>query len=509
MKLFELIKNIETARTQGDTSVEIKGLAYDSRNVSPGYAFVAIKGGKFDGHQFLGQAVASGASALIVEDESALLDGVAGVVVRDSRRALALMSHAFYGYPTRGIRLVGITGTNGKTTIVYLLESILSAAGLRPGVIGTVNYRFGGKTWPAPNTTPESLDLAKLMAEMIRSGADAVVMEVSSIGIDQSRVAGCEFDAACFTNLTRDHLDYHGTEQAYFEAKRRFFAEILPASESKEGRFSAINLDDPRGLELAETAPGRKITYALEAPGADARLLGLIADSNGIAGELAIGDDRFGFSSQLIGRFNAWNILAAAAVGHGLGLHREAIQQGIAALKNVPGRLEKVALGKGGPLVLVDYAHTPDALERALAASRDLTRGRLISVFGCGGDRDRGKRPLMGRAAVEGCDVAVITSDNPRSEKPSAIIDEILEGVTGSGAVELDPSDPKPAEGGRNFMVIEDRRKAIRAAVIMAADSDTVLIAGKGHEDYQIVGPKKSHFDDREEAARALRRRAA
>jgi UDP-N-acetylmuramoyl-L-alanyl-D-glutamate--2,6-diaminopimelate ligase len=484
MKLRELLKALKSYKFQGSEDTEIFGIQYDSRAVGKGSLFVAMKGEKTDGNLFAGQAIENGAVAVLT-DQDRTFEGAVTIQVPKAREALARLSAAFYGEPARNLKLVGITGTNGKTTTSFLVESILREAGLNPGVIGTINYRCSGRVLPAPNTTPESLDLQRLLREMVGSGVKAVVMEVSSHALDQERVGGLIFDAGVFTNLTQDHLDYHGTMESYFEAKARLFTDFID-----EGRAAVINMDDPRGDDLSKMAAGTVIGYSGKGRGnlhpKDVRL-----GVDGIEGNLMTPSGDVRIRSSLIGEFNLYNILAAVGVGVGLGLPKDAIESGIMALKNVPGRLERVDAGQPFT-ILVDYAHTPDALERVLSTIKGLTDKRIVTVFGCGGDRDRGKRPIMGRVAAEFGDVVIVTSDNPRTEDPLRIIEEIKGGIVG-------------AYGNTPVQIIPDRREAIRKAVSIAKEGDVVLIAGKGHEDYQIIGTEKIHFDDREEAAKAVR----
>ena len=486
MKLADLIKDIEGCRVEGDAGVEVRGLAYNASAVNPGDCFVAMRGVKADGHDFAAEAIRRGAAAVVSERPLSLPAGAAGVVVPASRLALARMSAAFFGDPSRHMALVGVTGTNGKTTTTYLLEAILRAAGMNPGVVGTVEYRYCGVTEQAPHTTPESIDLQRLLARMREKGADSCAMEVSSHALAQERVSGCHFDAAIFTNLTPEHLDYHSDMESYFEAKALLFEELL-AKSGKRDAFAAINVDDPYGRDLKKRCPVPVRTYGLSRS-ADVSADGLSFDASGLSMRVRAPSGSFVCRSALCGKFNALNILGAAAVAEGMGIGLGAIEDAVSRVDVVPGRFESVANARG-ILTLVDYAHTPDALENALSNARELTSGRLIAVFGCGGDRDRAKRPLMGNAAGRLADVAIVTSDNPRTEEPSAIIGEILPGVREVSA---------PFDGERGYEVVEDRRAAIGRAVEIAREGDVVVVAGKGHEDYQIVGTTKLRFDDRE-----------
>jgi UDP-N-acetylmuramoyl-L-alanyl-D-glutamate--2,6-diaminopimelate ligase len=498
--LQDLLSCLPLKEIRGDAKIEVKGLAYHSAAVHEGFLFAAIRGLKDDGTRYVADALTRGARALLV-DRPLEVQGPVQVVVPDVREALARLAAAFHGNPAASLTLIGITGTNGKTTTSYLLESILAEAGLKVGVMGTVNYRFQGRVFPAPTTTPESLDLQRHLRDMREAGVTHAVLEVSSHALDLQRVRGCDFDVALFTNLTRDHLDYHRSMDEYLRAKQLLFTQCLRESK-KERRFAVVNLDDPKGEGLRRIACGTAFGYGLERRGdlwaeryresPDGLQFRFITPRGSLEGE-----------SPLIGRHNLYNLLAAASVAEVLEVSPRAILAGIAGLRRVPGRLERVPGGEG-VRVFVDYAHTPDALERALETLRPAPGKRLIVVFGCGGDRDRGKRPEMGRVASTGSDLAIITSDNPRTEDPLRIVEEVEQGVFPLARKKYDT--PPPAGGWEEpgYLVIPDRRAAIRAAVGAARSGDMVLIAGKGHEDYQILGREKVHFDDREEAAQAL-----
>ncbi len=496
MKLGQMLEGLSHCELRGDPALEIAGIAYDSRRVRPGDLFVAIRGHHADGHGFIEKAVENGGVAVAAETFSGLEAKVATLLVPDSRRALSKLALAFYANPFKNITLVGITGTNGKTTTTYLLESMVKAAGGKPGVLGTVNYRFSEKKIPAPVTTPESLDLIRLSREMVDDGVTHIVMEVSSHALDQGRTQDCPFNAAVFTNLSRDHLDYHKTMDEYFAAKSRLFKE-LQADQSGRRPSAVINLDDPRGKDLVAMTGAAVFTYGLGKEcqvSADA----IQMDRNGLKFRLRTPAGERVVRSPLIGDFNVYNILAATGAGIALSLPIEAVVQGIEALKSVPGRLERVENRKGLTLV-VDYSHTPDALLKAMKSLKPYVKDRLITVFGCGGDRDRGKRYEMGRLAGEHSDVAFITSDNPRSEDPLSIVKEIEKGMLDSG-LKKGGENTLP---GRGYFLEVDRRQAIQKAVAMAKESDVVLIAGKGHEDYQIIGSVRRPFSDQEVAARA------
>ena len=505
MELARLLQGLEVRQIRGGLPAgEVRGVTADSRRVEPGMVFVAVRGTHTDGHRYLAQAARAGALAAVVE-EPAVLE-LPQVQVADSRRALAILAARFHGRPDREMTLVGVTGTNGKTTLTYLVEAVLSLRG-PVGVMGTVETRFAGRRHPAALTTPDPVELAARLAEMRAAGVNQVVMEVSSHALDQRRADGLAFDLGVFTNLSRDHLDYHRDLEDYFAAKGRLFRELLPAArgEGKAG-VAVVCVDGPWGRRLAGECRGRGlrvITYGLspqaEVRGEESRL-GLEGGLLRVVWPGGAGRVR----TPLVGAFNLVNLLGAAAVGLGLGLDMGRVLEAVGRCGGVPGRLERVGEAAVRPAVFVDYAHTDDALRQVLAALRPLTPGRLICVFGAGGDRDPGKRPLMGRAVARGADAAVLTSDNPRSEDPLAIMAMIRPGLEEGGmrsARELT---------GRGVYVAEpDRARAIALAVAAAGEDDVVLIAGKGHEDYQIVGRRRRHFDDREQAAAALAARGA
>ena len=485
----------------GALDAEVTALAYDSRRAGPGALFFALPGVKADGAAFAADAVARGAVAVVSQTPLALL-GAPVLVAKDARRALGLASATFYRTPSRRLKLAGVTGTNGKTTTTYLVEAMAREAGLIAGVMGTVEYRFAGRSTPAPHTTPEAPELQSRLADMADAGVQLACIEVSSHALAQSRVDGCEFAAAAFTNLTRDHLDYHGSMEAYFEAKARLFRElVLP------GAPATVNVDDAWGERLAEglKRAGRKVWRASSAPmPPDGCELVARVEERGLHGTRGAVKTPFGsapFSLRLVGAHNVENFLTAAGLALGAGVPLDAVLRGAASLDGVPGRLQRVPDDKDRA-VFVDYAHTDDALSRVLTAVRALGPGRLVCVFGCGGDRDRGKRPLMGAVAARLADVVVVTSDNPRSEDPLAILAEIVPGLEAEGKARVTLAEAREQPG---FVVEPDRAAAIRAAIALARRGDAVLLAGKGHEDYQLVGAEKLHFDDREEAARALK----
>jgi UDP-N-acetylmuramoyl-L-alanyl-D-glutamate--2,6-diaminopimelate ligase len=499
MRLRDLLSPSSAADGVGD--VEVRGVAVDSRRVRPGDVFFALAGTREDGHRHARDAVARGAVAVVAEDAV----DVSGAVVVRAEAARSLLGRAaarLAGDPTAVLTVVGVTGTNGKTTTTYLLEEIWRAAGRSAGVVGTIAYRFAGTSEAAPLTTPDAVTLQGLFARMRAAGTTHVAIEVSSHALEQDRVAGTRFDAAVFTNLTRDHLDFHGDVERYFAAKARLFTEHLPRG-GKPDPVAVVNVDDPAGARLLATLRTRAVPVG-RGPRAAVRPHAVETDLSGMRGEIDLDGTRLPFRARLIGAPHVENVLAAAATAWALGVAPEAIAAGLAAAAPPPGRLEQI----DGPgfTVLVDYAHTPDALERSLEVLRALTAGRLIAVFGCGGDRDRGKRPLMGAAAARIADVVVLTSDNPRTERPEAIIAEIEAGVRDAGMPAL---APRAMGTGRGYVVEPRRAEAIALAVALARPGDVLLVAGKGHEDYQIVGMEKRPFDDRDAVRRALAARPA
>ena len=485
----------------------IRGLGYDSRAVAPGELFVALRGTHHDGHDYLAHALRLGAAALVVERLPAGLDlrGRPVVMVPDARRALAPLAARFFGDPSAELTLLGITGTNGKTSTSYLVESILARAGRRPGVIGTVEIRWGTERRRAINTTPESLDLQRTLRTMCTEGVDAVAMEVSSHGLALGRVEGCRFAVAAITNLTQDHLDFHGSMGAYLEAKLLLFRRHL----SPDG-VAVVNLDDPAADAFLAAARERgvaaiRVTRDPERP-AEVTLEAAEVRLDGTQARLRLPSGALEVEFPLIGDFNLENLLVATGCALALGIAPGDVAAGLASCPQVPGRVQRVGAElSDAPTVLVDYAHTPDAVEKLLRTLRPLARERLITVFGCGGDRDRGKRPLMAEAVARHSDRVVATSDNPRTEDPLAILSDVERGLAKLVRVAPDALAATP----RGYAVVPDRREAIALALRVARPGDTVVLAGKGHEDYQIVGRERFPFDDRLEALRVLRRRGA
>ncbi len=486
--LYERLRaqGLTTSAPVAPPSLAITGIAHDSRRVEPGHVFVALRGQHADGTAFVAQAIARGAAAVVSQEAAPADTVVPWAQVSDARLALALLAVEVHGDPSRRMQVVGITGTNGKTTTAYLMASIFEAAGVHCGLLGTVAYRIGSDVREATRTTPEAPDVQALLAEMVDSGCDACVLEVSSHALALRRVDGITFAAAIFTNLTRDHLDFHADMEDYFQAKRRLF-ELLPRD-----RPAVINADDPRAASLIETS-GPSITYGINRP-ADVSPSPLSYSLQGLAFDARTPRGTIALRSTLVGRPNVYNILAAVATAVALDIPTEAIERGISSLVAVPGRFQVVSTPADDVTVVVDYAHTDDALRNLLETARPLAAGRIITVFGCGGDRDRTKRPLMGMVAGRLSDVILITSDNPRSEEPARIIEEIQRGIT--------PETKKV--GAQRVLAIVDRREAIEEAVRSAAPGDLVLVAGKGHEKYQVIGTQTLPFDDVEVAQTAL-----
>ncbi|MFZ0962387.1 MAG: UDP-N-acetylmuramoyl-L-alanyl-D-glutamate--2,6-diaminopimelate ligase [Terriglobia bacterium] len=483
MKLGELLRQLPILHSGADVKLEVSSLAYNSREVRPGTLFFAIQGEKADGHAYISQALERGAVAVVSERAAPPGLTTRWIQVAAIRRALAGAGRTFYGHPDERLQLIGITGTNGKTTTTYLVESVLRAAGILSGVFGTIEYRMGGKTKVATNTTPESLDLLSYFADLVKMGGKAAVMEVSSHALAQERIWGFHFAVAVFTNLTQDHLDYHKDFERYFQAKRRLF-EGLGAPPPD---WAVINTDDPWGVRLLELPYANRLTYGLNV---DARVTPkqVASSPKGTEAVISTPAGKLQTVSPLLGRANLENILAAVATGVAMGITNARIEEGIANLQAVPGRFQRIDGGQPF-LVVVDYAHTDDALKNVLKTARELTRDRLIVLFGCGGERDRTKRPRMGEAAGTLADFVVLTSDNPRSEDPLLIMADALVGLQRTG---------KP------YIAEVERGIAIRKALEEAREGDVVVLAGKGHETYQILKDGKIDFDDRDVARKVL-----
>ena len=484
MKLEALLASIATLKVEGAVDRDVVALAYDSRRVKPGTVFVALRGAKVDGSQFVEQAIAAGAEAVVSETEE-FRTRATNVTVADARIALADLAAAFYQHPARALKIAGVTGTNGKTTTTFLLKHICEATMHRCGLIGTVRYEVGDRILPAARTTPESLEVQDLLWQMRAAGCKAVAMEVSSHALMQARVRGVEFDTAIFTNLTQDHLDYHKTMEAYFEAKAGLFTGL--AEQPKKKAKAVINLDDRYGAQLAGRIEKEVpvISYGVGAR-ADFRASNVRIDFNGTSYQLDAGGRSYLVRLPQIGQFNVYNSLAAIAGAHALGVDVRSAVLALASATAVPGRLEAVPAQRNFR-VFVDYAHTDDALLNVIKTCRELNPARLIVVFGCGGSRDKTKRPRMGAVVDQHADFSIVTSDNPRQEDPLAIIGDIEPGMTRG-----------------NYEVIVDRREAIFKAIAMAGPRDIILIAGKGHETYQEFADHTAPFDDVAVARQAL-----
>ncbi|WP_462137130.1 UDP-N-acetylmuramoyl-L-alanyl-D-glutamate--2,6-diaminopimelate ligase [Candidatus Mycalebacterium sp.] len=489
MSFSEIASAIDCEIYAGDPAARVSGICVHSSEVSPGDLFVAVRGAVTDGHKYVAEAVSRGASAVITQKRLSGLK-ISAALAGDSKAAAALAACVFHGYPSRGFTLAGVTGTNGKTTVCHLLHSVWERLGHKPAMIGTVEIRFGDLLEEAQMTTPGAVELQNFFSLMSAGGADRVCMEVSSHAINEKRVEGCEFDAAVFTNLTPEHLDYHGDLRSYADVKKRLFTGLLERS-AKKNKFAVINIDDKTGAEIARDTTGEAVSFSAENASAEVFAESFSTGRDGISAALRTPWGNLKISSNLIGAHNLSNLLAAAGCALCLGSAPDEVARALSSGVFVPGRLERVE-NSGAIDVFVDYAHTADALESIVKAVRPLCRGKMFVVFGCGGDRDRSKRPAMGRVASLNCDVAVLTSDNPRSESPAAIIDEIESGVVA---------------GGCETVKIPDRHEAIRYAIFSAAPGDFVLIAGKGHERYQHIGGEKTPFDDRLCAADFLKER--
>jgi UDP-N-acetylmuramoyl-L-alanyl-D-glutamate--2,6-diaminopimelate ligase len=470
MDMRALLEGLTVAESRGDMGTPVRAIRYDSRRVEPGDLFVALRGGAADGHDYVGDALNRGAAAILAESRPEA--GVPYAVVSDTREALAHMANVFYGRPSRELSVIGVTGTNGKTTTAHLLRSILEASGRKTGMLGTISYCYGDICIPAPFTTPEAPEFQGILRQMKDGGCTDVVTEVSSHALVQKRVEFTRFEAAVFTNLTSEHLDFHRSMEEYFGAKRRLFEEFFAGT-------AVLNADDFYGRELEASLPGPRVTYGIHRD-ADLRAADVRLTGDGLSFVLVHDGRRYPVASSLAGLPNVSNILAAAGAAVAVGVRWEDVLEGIARMRQVEGRFEKVQEGQDF-LCVIDFAHTPDALERLIETAREITGGRVITVFGSGGDRDRSKRPVMGAAATRLSDLVFITSDNPRSEEPLSIIGEIAAGAA-----------------KENFRIVPDRAQAIGQALSEARPMDTVLIAGKGHEQYQEAAGRRLPFSDRE-----------
>ena len=480
MKLAQLLEHLDILDSTADPALEITGVSYDSRRTRPGELFVAIKGFESDGHRFIPKAMERGAAAVLCEDAPA--DGTPYVRVRDCRYALAIVSRDFFGNPAAGMKLIGFTGTSGKTSSTQILKHVLETQGARVGLIGTNGNMIGDKLLHTEHTTPESRELHELFREMADAGCTHVVMEVSSHSLTLERVAGITFDVAVFTNLSQDHLDLHGTMEAYAAAKKKLFSQC---------RAACVNMDDKRGEYMAEGVACPVLRYSAKESGADLTAKDIRLTAEGVRFAAVYGGQLALTKLRIPGMFSVYNALSVEAACLSLGMDLSDAAAGVSSAEGVKGRMESVPTD-GDYSILIDYSHKPDALEKALRALRPVTRGRLIVLFGCGGDRDRGKRPIMGEIAAKNADLVIVTSDNPRTEDPMDIIREILPGTK---------------KGPAACRMICDRVEAIRWAIDNARPGDVILLAGKGHEDYQVIGHEKHHMDEREIVADWLRQR--
>lgn len=504
MKLSALIDAVNPLQVSGSGTGKkdpvVTGVCYRSDRAAPGSVFVAVKGAKTDGLAFVEDAVSRGAVAVVAEKP---VDADATIIlVPDARKAMATMADAFYGAPSAKLFLTGITGTNGKTTTAFILEHILKENGFKTGVIGTIDCHFGDTIIPGALTTPESPDLQERLARMADAGVTHAIMEVSSHGVVQDRVFACRFDMGIFTNLSQDHLDFHGNMDAYREAKTGFFTGYM-----NRGATAVINCDSDEGRKLAAglkagLKQGNVLSVGTD-KACDVWAQNISCTHAGISGRMVLPSGDFDFHSPLVGRFNLENILCAVGAGFSMGVDPETMRKAVATFAAVPGRLEKVA-GYSSRSVFVDYSHTPEALENVLATLQSIVPGRVICVFGCGGDRDRGKRPQMGKIAATLADIVIVTSDNPRTEPPEKIIADILTGVRQTEIAEISAKQLGSGVEKGVYAVVQDRSDAIDLGIRISRSGDGVLIAGKGHETYQIIGQKTIDFDDRVQAKKAL-----
>jgi len=484
--LSKLLPDLPLALPAEDRSVT--GIAYDSRRVERGFLFVAVKGFKTDGHLYIQDAVNRGAAAVVMQQDLPVPGDAVKILAPDTRRLLPQLSARFFGYPARKMKMIGVTGTNGKTTTTNLIENIYRAHGVKTGLIGTIHNRIGNRVLAVEHTTPESTDLQSLLAQMTGAGVEAVIMEVSSHALALRRVDQCEFDTAVFTNLTQDHLDFHGSMEDYLAAKLVLFEQLGRDAYKTGPKQAVVNADDPAAKRIKAACTVPVITYGIKRQ-ADISAADVKISTRGVSFTAVLDGEAMPLNLKMTARFNVYNSLAAIAAGIAAGIPPATIKGALEGVSGVPGRFELVDRGQSFAVV-IDYAHTPDGLENVLSTAREVSKGKVIAVFGCGGDRDRTKRPLMGEIAVRLSSLAVVTSDNPRSENPLNIINDIMTGVQ---------RVPEAV-----YQVIPDRRQAIDWAVRAAGPGDVVVIAGKGHEDYQIIGDRRLHFDDREVAAAVL-----
>lgn len=490
MKLTNLLTGLPILRLSGDAETEITSVVHDSRKAVPGSLFIALRGTRFDGQNFINDALTRGATAVMMEaaawEAMPEKPPVSVILVEDTQKMLPAIGKRFYNDPSSRLRLIGVVGTNGKTTSTFLIRSILEEAGFKTGIIGTIHNIVGERILSTRNTTPGPLELQEIFSEMVKEGVKYVVMEVSSHAIALGRVEGLTFAGGVFTNITQDHLDFHHTFEEYFRVKSSFFRNLSADAQA------VINIDDPHGAEVVKLTPAHTLTFGLS-PQAQIRAEEVKKSMTGTEYILVTPKGKIEIQMNLIGDFNVHNSLGALGMGLGLGIDLNTLKRGISKVTGVPGRFQTIPGGKDFTVV-VDYAHSPDGLENLLKTARSLTKNRVITVFGCGGDRDKGKRPIMGRIAARLSDITIITNDNPRSEDPLLIAEEIKRGYLEGG---------NPA----NYQIILDRKEAIKEAIALAKPGDMVIIAGKGHENYQIFADRTVHFDDRETAIAALEER--
>lgn len=488
-KLEELLALLPEAEVQGNANLLVSAIAHDSRKVVPDSLFVCLSGNKVDGHNYISQARECGAVAVLVEKDVEC-KGLTVIKVPDTREAMRKIAPSFYDYPGRKLRMIGVTGTNGKTTTTYLIREILRKAGYKVGVIGTIQILIEDLVLPINNTTPDVIDLQAVLAEMLHSGIEYVVMEVSSHALALDRVAGCEFDVGVFTNMTRDHLDFHGSFENYAEAKAELFRMLGAKGGAKTGKSAVINTDDPIAEVMLAKSDCSKITYGVKSK-ADFSAENVEIKPMGAEFTVVTPSEKVSLQLGITGMFNVYNVLGAIGATAAEGIGMPIIKNALESFKSVPGRFELVDAGQPFS-VIVDYAHTPDGLENILRTAREFAKHKIIVVFGCGGDRDRTKRPIMGKLAAQYADIVIATSDNPRTENPDIILAEIEAGINDNISEE------------KIYKKISDRRQAINTAINLAQKDDIVIIAGKGHETYQILKDKTIPFDDREVAREAI-----
>jgi len=484
MKLIEITEAVNYRKMTGNTDIEIKGITSNSRQAGEGFLFCAVRGDNTDGHNYIDSAITNGANSILLEDiPEKISENITYIEVENSMQATPLVAANFYSNPTKEITLIGITGTNGKTTTTYILDSIWKKNKLKSGIIGTIEISYNGIKQSSSMTTPDSIELSRILSEMSENNVNYVSMEVSSHALDRHRADGCHFNGAIFTNLTQDHLDYHGNLENYYNSKKKLFTDLLKNSK-KTGKIAVINIDDEYGLKLVNETECRVLTYSIKSGNGDIYPSQYEISSKGIRAEIITPKGKVNLNSSLIGEHNLYNILSAIGIAIELNTPVMVIEDALSGYINVPGRLERVE-NDMGINVFVDYAHTPDALENVLNTLTPLKKGRIITLFGCGGDRDKGKRPKMGKIAASLSDYTIITSDNPRTEDPEIILDEIEAGI-------------KTKQADNTYYIkVSDRKEAIKIALHDANPGDIVLIAGKGHENYQIIGNEKTDFNDK------------